>query len=173
MAETSAARTTAPAERPLSPHLQIYRPMLTMMMSIVHRITGFGLYFGTLLLAWWLIAAARAPTPMPNSNGSPARSIGRLILFGYTWALIHHMLGGIRHLIWDTGRGFGPSEREWLAAANLIGSIAITHRRCGFSACSPWEAAMSGAEAYPHAARRACAAAARPDPAPSISGISG
>ena len=52
--------------------------------------------------------------------------IGRLILFGYTWALIHHMLGGIRHLIWDTGRGFGPSEREWLAAANLIGSIALT-----------------------------------------------
>ena len=52
--------------------------------------------------------------------------IGRLILLGYTWALIHHMLGGIRHLIWDTGHGLGPNEREWLAAANLIGSITIT-----------------------------------------------
>ena len=58
MAETRSLEARAPAERPLSPHLQIYRPMLTMMMSIVHRITGFGLYFGTLLLAWWLIAAA-------------------------------------------------------------------------------------------------------------------
>ena len=52
--------------------------------------------------------------------------IGRLILFGYTWALMHHMLGGIRHLIWDSGRGFGPGEREWLAGATLVGSIALT-----------------------------------------------
>jgi succinate dehydrogenase / fumarate reductase cytochrome b subunit len=49
--------------------------------------------------------------------------VGRIILFGYTWALIHHMLGGIRHFIWDTGRGFGPQEREWLAHATLVGSI--------------------------------------------------
>ena len=77
---------------------------------------------------------------MPDSNGSPVRWIGRLILFGYTWALIHHMLGGIRHLIWDTGRGFGPSEREWLAAANLIGSIAITVIAVDFRAVSRWEA---------------------------------
>ena len=53
--------------------------------------------------------------------------IGRLVLFGYTWALLHHMLGGIRHLIWDTGRGFGPVEREWLTLATLVGSIALTH----------------------------------------------
>ena len=70
MAETSSLEGRIPAERPLSPHLQIYRPMLTMMMSIVHRITGFGLYFGTLLLAWWLIAAA-SPNGYANSNGSP------------------------------------------------------------------------------------------------------
>ena len=120
------AATKAPAARPLSPHLQIYRPMLTMTMSIVHRITGVGKLFWHLLLAWWLIAAASGPTPTPSSNGLPARIIGRIILFGYTWSVIHHMLGGIRHLIWDTGRGFGPIEREWLAAANLVGSIAIT-----------------------------------------------
>jgi succinate dehydrogenase / fumarate reductase cytochrome b subunit len=120
------AEIKAPAERPLSPHLQIYRPMLTMMMSIVHRITGFGLYFGTLLLAWWLIAAASGPSGYAKFEAFADSYIGRFILFGYTWALIHHMLGGLRHLIWDTGRGFGPNEREWLVTANLVGSIAIT-----------------------------------------------
>ena len=127
MAELEASTTTgARRARPLSPHLQIYRPMLTMMMSIVHRITGIGLYFGTLLLAWLVIAAASGPAPYANFEWFAGSWIGRFILFGYTWALIHHMLGGVRHLIWDTGRGFGPNEREWLVAANLIGSIAIT-----------------------------------------------
>ena len=116
----------SPVTRPLSPHLQIYKPMLSMMMSIVHRITGFGLYFGTLLLAWWLIAAASGPNAYARFEWYASSWIGRLILFAYTWALIHHMLGGIRHLIWDTGRGLGPNEREWLVAANLIGSIATT-----------------------------------------------
>ena len=120
------ADTKAPAERPLSPHLQIYRPTLTMMMSIVHRITGAALYFGTLLLAWCLLAAAAGPNEYANVKWFMETLLGRLILFGYTWALIHHMLGGVRHLIWDTGHGLGPAEREWLAAANLIGSIAIT-----------------------------------------------
>ena len=119
------ADTRAPAARPLSPHLQIYRPMLTMMMSIVHRITGFGNYFGTVLLAWLLIAAA-APGSWARFEWFAGSLIGRIILFGYTWSVLHHMLGGIRHLIWDFGRGFGPNEREWLAAANLVGSIAIT-----------------------------------------------
>jgi succinate dehydrogenase / fumarate reductase, cytochrome b subunit len=120
------AETKARAVRPLSPHLQIYKPTLTMTMSIVHRITGSGLYVGTLLLAWLLLAAASGPNAYAKFEWFAGSLIGRLILFGYTWALIHHMLGGVRHLIWDTGRGFGPSEREWLVAANLIGSIAIT-----------------------------------------------
>jgi succinate dehydrogenase / fumarate reductase, cytochrome b subunit len=96
-----------------------------MMMSIVHRITGIGLYFGMLLLAWWFISAG-GPNGYARFEWFIGSWIGRLILFGYTWALIHHMLGGIRHLIWDSGRGLGPNEREWLAAANLIGSIVIT-----------------------------------------------
>ena len=120
------ADTNAPAARPLSPHLQIYRPMLTMMMSIVHRATGIVLYFGTIIVAWWILAAASGPNGYGRFEWFAGSIIGRLILFGYTWALIHHALGGVRHLIWDTGRGFGPSEREWLAAANLVGSIAIT-----------------------------------------------
>ena len=120
------ADTRVPVQRPLSPHLSIYKPMLTMMMSIVHRVTGAALYFGTLLLAWWLIAAASGPNAYGRVQWFMSTAIGRLILFGYTWALIHHMLGGIRHLIWDTGRGFGPSEREWLVRANLAGSIVLT-----------------------------------------------
>jgi len=100
--------------------------MLTMMMSITHRITGAALFFGTLLLTWWLLAAASGPTAYAKVQAFTGSIIGMLILFGYTWALIHHMLGGIRHLIWDTGRGFGPAEREWLVLANLIGSIGLT-----------------------------------------------
>ena len=171
MAETTSPEP-APAERPLSPHLQIYRPTLTMMMSIVHRVTGFGLYFGTLLLAWWLLAAASGPNAYAKFQWFAGSLIGRFILFGYTWALIHHMLGGIRHLIWDTGRGFGPQEREWLAAANLIGSIAITVIVAAIS-YSPWEARNERLRSIFARRWRACAAAARRNPAPSTSGISG
>jgi succinate dehydrogenase / fumarate reductase cytochrome b subunit len=120
------ADTRRTVERPLSPHLSIYRPMLTMKMSIVHRITGAALFFGTLILTWWLLAAASGPTAYAKVQAFMGSIIGMLILFGYTWALIHHMLGGIRHLIWDTGRGFGPAEREWLTLATLVGSIGIT-----------------------------------------------
>lgn len=113
-------------ERPLSPHLQIYRPMLTMVMSIVHRITGAALFFGTILMLWWLIAIASGPAAYATFQWVAGSFIGRLVIFGYTWALFHHMLGGIRHFIWDTGRGFGPAEREWLARATLVGSIVLT-----------------------------------------------
>lgn len=124
MADAKEARLRA--TRPLSPHLSIYRPMLTMMMSIVHRITGAALYFGMLLLAWWLVAAALGPNAYGRVQWFMGTLLGRIILLGYTWALVHHLLGGIRHLIWDTGRGFGPSEREWLTLAGLVGSIGLT-----------------------------------------------
>jgi succinate dehydrogenase / fumarate reductase cytochrome b subunit len=127
MAELEASTTTgARRARPISPHLQIYKPMLTMMMSIVHRITGGALYFGILLLAWWLIAAASGPNAYANFEWFIGSLIGRVILLGYTWALLHHLLGGIRHLIWDTGHGFEPAERELLAVATIVGSIALT-----------------------------------------------
>lgn len=113
-------------ERPLSPHLQIYRPTLTMVMSIVHRATGAALYVGTLLMAWWLIAAASGPNAYAGVQWFLATWVGRLVLFGYTWTLIHHMLGGVRHLIWDTGHGLGAVEREWLVRATLLGSIGLT-----------------------------------------------
>ena len=113
-------------ERPLSPHIQIYKPMLTMTMSIVHRITGGALYVGTLILAAWLIAAASGQASFATMQAVLGSFLGRLVLFGYTWALMHHMLGGIRHLIWDTGRGFGAVERELFARLTIIGSVALT-----------------------------------------------
>jgi succinate dehydrogenase / fumarate reductase cytochrome b subunit len=123
MADSSTRRLR---ERPLSPHLQVYRLTLTMAMSIVHRITGAALYFGTILLAWWLIATAIGPNAYANVEWFMSNWFGRLILFGYTWALLHHALGGVRHLIWDMGRGFEPAEREALTLATIIGSIGLT-----------------------------------------------
>jgi succinate dehydrogenase / fumarate reductase cytochrome b subunit len=117
---------TKPAARPLSPHLSIYRPMLTMMMSIAHRITGAALYFGVILLVWWLTAAAVSDAHFETVQGFFGHWTGRTLLLGFTWALVHHALGGIRHLIWDTGRGFDLKTVEFLARANLAGSIAIT-----------------------------------------------
>ncbi len=114
------------SNRPLSPHLQIYKPILTMVMSILHRITGAALYFGTVLVAWWLIAAAAGPAYFDFVNEIYGSILGRLVLFGFTWALVHHMLGGIRHFIWDMGAGFGEEARNWLAKATIAGSVAIT-----------------------------------------------
>ena len=96
-----------------------------MVLSIVHRATGVGLYFGTLLLAWWLIAAASGPTAYSHVQAFTSSFIGRLIVFGYTWALLHHLLSGIRHFFWDLGYGFKPSEREWLTWAAVIGGIGL------------------------------------------------
>ena len=120
------ADAKTPAERPLSPHLQIYKPMLTMMMSIFHRVTGAALYLGTILLAWWLIAAATGPDYFNFVNELFGSFVGRLVLFGFSWALFHHMLGGIRHLVWDTGRGFDLPTVEIMAWATLIGSMSLT-----------------------------------------------
>jgi succinate dehydrogenase / fumarate reductase cytochrome b subunit len=120
------AEAKARAERPISPHLQIYRWPLPMMMSIAHRVTGAGLYFGTLLLAWWLIAAATGPNAYAAIASFMGSVFGRIMLFGYTWALLHHMLGGVRHLIWDSGHGFSQQEREWLSLATIVGSVSLT-----------------------------------------------
>ena len=112
--------------RPLSPHLQIYKPIPTMVMSIVHRITGGALYFGTLLVAWWLIAAATGQAYYDWANWVLGSLIGKLVLLGYTWALIHHTLGGIRHLIWDVGHGFDLKDVEMGAKLTLAASIILT-----------------------------------------------
>lgn len=114
------------ANRPLSPHLQIYRWQMTMVMSIVHRITGVGLYFGTLILAVWLMAAASGPGPYQAVTGVLTSWPGLVVLFGYSWALIHHLLGGLRHFVWDFGYGLGKPARDQLAVGNLVLSIILT-----------------------------------------------
>src|ERR1700692_2275334 len=124
MAEAKSSSASGAAARPLSPHLSAYRMTLTMMMSIVHRITGGALYVGSLLLAWWLLAAAAGPHAYATFQSVASSFIGRLVLLGYTWALVHHMLGGLRHLVWDTGHGFGPAEREWVPGAQPAGGFA-------------------------------------------------
>ncbi len=127
MAEFDAKTATGSQRpRPLSPHLQVYKLTLTFVMSGFHRVTGFVLYFGIVLIAWWLLAAAYGPNAYANFEWFMGSLIGRLVLFGYTWGLIHHTLGGIRHLIWDNLHGFEPAEREMLALATIIGSVSLT-----------------------------------------------
>ena len=120
------AEHLARVERPLSPHLQVYRLTFTFLMSGFHRVTGIVTYFGFFLVVWWLLAVAAGPDAYAWVHWFFSTWLGRLVLFGFSWGLIHHSLGGIRHLIWDTGRGFEPHEREWLARATLIGSISLT-----------------------------------------------
>jgi succinate dehydrogenase / fumarate reductase cytochrome b subunit len=88
-----------------------------------NRITGAALYFGIILLIWWLLAAAISADYFAMVQAFFGHPIGKLILFGFTWALLHHTLGGLRHLLWDTGRGFDLKTTEWMARANLALSI--------------------------------------------------
>ncbi len=121
----SAAKPTR-RERPLSPHLSVYRFYPTMVMSILHRITGAALYVGTILVAWWLVAAASGEAYFDWVNGIFGSFLGRLVLFGYTWALMHHMVGGIRHLVWDTGNGLAKETSTKFAWLTLVASVSLT-----------------------------------------------
>lgn len=114
------------ANRPLSPHLQIYKPIMTMVMSILHRVTGAALYFGTILMAFWLVCAAAGPESYQFAMDVFGSFLGRLVLFGFTWALVHHMIGGLRHFIWDMGHGFDLSAANWMARATVVASVALT-----------------------------------------------
>lgn len=114
------------SRRPLSPHLQIYRWSWTMAMSIFHRVTGLALYGGTLLLAAFLLALASGKASFDTAQMIAGSIPGRLVLFGYTWALLHHMLGGLRHFIWDLGKGYDPVVRMNLARFTLAGSLFLT-----------------------------------------------
>jgi len=114
------------SERPLSPHLQIYKPLFTMMMSILHRLTGVGLYFGSLIIVWWLMAAASSPAYFDMVRDLLNSFIGKTILLLTCWAFIHHMLGGVRHFIWDFCKGFELRQIEFMARSGMIGSIGLT-----------------------------------------------
>jgi succinate dehydrogenase / fumarate reductase, cytochrome b subunit len=112
--------------RPLSPHLLIYKFTITMLMSIAHRISGAGLYVGVLLLLWFLIAASNDAAAFGVFSAFIGSIIGQLILFGFTWALFHHLFGGIRHFIWDAGYGLEAPVRDYLAWGTLICGLGLT-----------------------------------------------
>jgi len=93
------------SKRPLSPHLLIYKPQLTSVLSIVHRGTGVALAVGLLLVVYWLMALATGPDAFGNAQIIMGSWIGNVILFGFTFALFYHLCNGIRHLFWDAGLG--------------------------------------------------------------------
>lgn len=112
--------------RPLSPHLQVYKPQLTSMLSILHRLTGVALAIGTLMLVWWLIAAATGPEAYDAAQSFIGSIIGRLLLLGWTFALFYHLANGIRHLAWDAGLGFELATAYTTGWLVVIAAIVLT-----------------------------------------------
>lgn len=119
--------TGAPAARPLSPHLQIYRWPVTMATSIAHRATGIALSAGTLVVAWWLCALVAGPHDYAIFSIAARHPVGQIILFAFVWSLAFHLLNGMRHLAWDVGLGFdvGTANRTGIAAIALSLLLAI------------------------------------------------
>ena len=110
----------ASQNRPLSPHLQVYKPQLTSVLSITHRATGIALAVGTLLLVCWLLAAATGESAFEDVQAFNGSWIGKLLLFGWSYALFYHMCNGLRHLFWDAGKGFELEDAYrsgWLVVA--------------------------------------------------------
>jgi succinate dehydrogenase / fumarate reductase cytochrome b subunit len=106
----SEAKSARPPGRPLSPHLQVYRPQLTSILSILHRITGCGLSFGFIVFVAWLAALARGPEAYASFTSCADSVVGQIILFGLTVAFFYHFCNGIRHLLWDAGWGLELPE---------------------------------------------------------------
>ena len=115
-------------ERPLSPHLLIYRPQITSVLSITHRFAGVALSFGALVLTYWLTSAAYGPEAFARAQAALGSWFGRLVLFGLTFSLFFHLCNGVRHLAWDVGLGFEMNQLRatgWLVvAASLILTLA-------------------------------------------------
>ena len=111
---------------PLSPHLQIYRWSITMAASITHRITGVALSAGTLLLVWWLVAAASGPEAYTTFTRLARHPVGEIVLLGFVWSLAFHLLNGIRHLAWDVGYGFKVPTARLTGALVYAGSFLLT-----------------------------------------------
>jgi len=119
----------AAANRPLSPHMTIYRWPVTMMTSITHRITGGGMAVGMIVLAWWLVCISNGPEGWQSFHAIWDTPLGLLLLFGLTWSLVYHFLSGVRHLAWDLGYGFDKREAERnsviIFALSILGALAI------------------------------------------------
>ena len=114
------------SNRPLSPHLQIYKPQMTSITSITHRATGVGLAIGAAMGAWWLIAAMAGPDAYATFYAFAKSVVGQIMLLGWLWAFCYHLLNGFRHLLWDTGRGITipfANKSGWVI---IIGSMLLT-----------------------------------------------
>jgi succinate dehydrogenase / fumarate reductase, cytochrome b subunit len=127
-------RTT---DRPLSPHLQIYRWQLTSVLSILHRATGLALSAGTVLLVWWLVAAASGPDAYEGVENFLGSWLGFLLLFGWTLSLFYHLCNGIRHLVWDTGRGL-DLKSTYIGGWLVVGGTAALTLIAWIGGISSW-----------------------------------
>jgi len=117
---------TREVERPLSPHLQIYRPQITSISSILTRITGNALIVASLLIVWWLLAAATSEAYFRVADAVLTSWFGDLVLVLSLWAVWYHYLAGLRHLLWDAGKGLELQTAERLGWACIIGSVVLT-----------------------------------------------
>jgi succinate dehydrogenase / fumarate reductase cytochrome b subunit len=124
----------------VSPHLQVWRWHITMTTSILHRATGVALYVGALILAGWAIALAMGPDAFAIYRAALAHPLGQLVLFGLTVSLFYHLANGVRHLVWDAGRGFDPKAADMSSAAAIafgvvaamaIWAVALLHGAAG------------------------------------------
>jgi succinate dehydrogenase / fumarate reductase cytochrome b subunit len=113
-------------KRPLSPHLQIYRWQLTMVLSILHRATGIALWVGTVPIVYWLVALASGPEAYDHAKLVLGSMLGQLAMFLWTWALFYHLGNGIRHLVWDAGYGLDLESVYKSGRAVVAASLALT-----------------------------------------------
>lgn len=114
------------ADRPLSPHLQVYQPQLTSVLSIMHRFAGLCLSIGAIVLAVWLVSAAMGPDAFAAVNGQMGTWYGHILLFLWTLALFYHLCNGIRHLLWDTGSGLDLNTTYVTGYIAVAAAIVLT-----------------------------------------------
>ena len=114
------AQGRGPADRPMSPHLQVWRWHVTMFTSIAHRATGVALYVGALIAMGWFIALAAGPDAYDGYHALLVSPLGQLVLFGLTVSLFYHLANGVRHLFWDAGKGLEPRTADMTAWAAIV-----------------------------------------------------
>ena len=113
-------------QRPLSPHLGVYKFMYTMALSIMHRLTGIVASVGFLLFAWWLMALASGPASYADAMRTLSTPFAKLLLVGFTFSVVYHFCNGIRHLVWDTGRGLERAQARRSGALVVVMSLLLT-----------------------------------------------
>lgn len=118
--------TGAAVRRPMSPHLQVYKPQLTSVLSIFNRLSGIAISVGTLLMVWWLVAASEGPKAFAHVQWFASSIVGILVLLGWTLALVYHFFAGLRHLFWDAGLGFQLPEVHRSGRAAVAATLVFT-----------------------------------------------